>query len=212
MILIFSSATAAAVRAVEIPDGVETNCSRGEFGQNKYVDLKLAMVEEWLDASGDGELPVAAVGLEFRKPTGGDQPEKVETAFMVIDSNFDQISPVIGGGVRSGGVAVFKWNGKERNGEKVKDGAYRVLMNITGERYGDLLRGAIFPLNLVTEPPVATNPEISPGTAALEYGGAPVLTFSTTGFGIAEVVESDTLQVVQRRLAISPTLSPMKTA
>ena len=189
-IILFSSVMAA-VRAVEVPDGVETNCVRGEFGENKYVDLKLAIVEEWLDVSDGGEFPVAAVGLEFREPTSGDQPEKIETAFMVIDSGFNQISPVIGGGVRSGGAVVFKWNGNDQNGEKVKDGAYRVLMNIKGERYGDLLHGAIFPLNVVTAPPVASNPVISSRKATLEYGGAPDLTFSTTGIGIAEVVESD---------------------
>ena len=190
-IIIFSSVMAAAARAVEVPDGVETNCARGEFGKNKYVDLKLAVVEEWLDASGGGEIPVAAVDLEFREPTGGDQPEKIETAFMVIDSDFNQLSPVIGGGVRSGGTVVFKWNGNDQNGEKVKDGAYRVLMNIKGERYGNLLLGAVFPLNVATAPPVAENPAISSRKATLEYGGAPALTFSTTGIGIAEVVESD---------------------
>jgi hypothetical protein len=93
--------------------------------------------------------------------------------------------------VRSGGVAVFKWNGNDQNGEKVKDGAYRVLMNIKGERYGNLLLGGIFPLNLVTAPPIATNPVISSRKATLEYGGAPALTFSTVGIGVAEVVESD---------------------
>lgn len=189
-LLLMGLATSPA-RSVEIPDGIETNCQRGEFGQNKYANLKLAMVEEWLDASEEGELPVAAVELEFREPEGGDQPEKVETAFMVMDSKFNQISPVLGGGVRDSGMVVFKWDAKDKEGRRVKDGAYKVLMNIKGERHGELLMGAIFPLNLVSAPPAVSDAAISTRKAVLEYGGAPALTFTSTGFGLAMITDTD---------------------
>ncbi len=177
--------------AAEIPEGIKSNCLRGEFGENKYVTLKIALVEEWLDASQEGEIPVAAVEFEFREAENGDQPEKMETAFMVMDSKFNQISPILGGGVRRSGPVLFNWDAKDREGRRVKDGAYKVLMNIKGERYGGLLMGAIFPLNVVSAPPTVSDPSISTRKAVLEYGGAPALTFTSTGFGLAEITDTD---------------------
>ncbi|MDR1533875.1 MAG: hypothetical protein LBU64_02060 [Planctomycetota bacterium] len=182
---------ASAAGAVEIPEGVQTNCARGEFGENQYVDLRLALVEEWLDVSGGGETAVAAVELEFRELQGGDRPEKIETAFMVMDGEYNQISPVLGGGVRDSGMAVFKWNGRDREGGPVPDGAYKVLMNIKGERYGSLLEGAVFPLNVVSAAPAVSEPRISSRKAVLEYGGAPTFTFVSAGVGMAILVDLD---------------------
>ena len=190
-LVILSVLLAPSAGAVEIPEGVQTNCARGQFGENQYVDLRMALVEEWLDLNGGGETAVAAVGLEFRKLQCGDHPEKVETAFMVVDGKYTQISPVLGGGVRDSGTAVFKWDGRDREGKLVPDGMYKVLMNIKGERYGSLLEGGVFPLNIVSSAPTVSEPRISSRKAVLEYGGAPTFTFVTTGVGVALLVDLD---------------------
>ncbi len=176
---------------LDVPGGIKTNCLRGEFGENKYAELKMALVEEWPNVGEGGELPLAAVELEFRKPEGGDQPEKVETAFMVMDAKFNQISPILGGRVRGSGTVVFKWDGKDREGRQVEDGVYKVLMNIKGERYGELLMGAIFPLNVISAAPEVSDPAMSSKKAVLAYGGAPSITFTSTGIGIAVLVDVD---------------------
>ena len=190
-LVILSVFLASSAGAAEIPEGVQANCIRGEFGENQYVDLEMALVEEWLDVSGGVESAVAAVELEFRKLQGGDRPEKVETAFMVMDGEYNQVSPVLGGGVRDSGMAVFKWDGRDREGRTVPDGVYRVLMNIKGERYGSLLEGGVFPLNVVSAAPAVSEPRISSRKAVLEYGGAPTLTFATAGVGMAILVDLD---------------------
>ena len=180
-----------AARAVEIPEGVNANCVKGEFGENQYVDIRMALVEEWLDVREGGELPLAAVDLMFRKPQGGDPPEKIETAFMITDGKYHQISPILGGGVRESGMAVFKWDGRDREGKPAPDGAYKVVMNIKGERYGALLEGGVFPLNIVSAAPTVSEPRTSSRKAVLEHGGAPEFTFSSTGVGMAALVDLD---------------------
>ena len=54
--VILSAFLVSSAWATEIPEGVQTNCTRGEFGENQYADLGMALVEEWFDVSGGGEI------------------------------------------------------------------------------------------------------------------------------------------------------------
>lgn len=179
--------------AVEAPEGVETNLERGDFSENEYVSLKTVLIDSWWNSSEEGERPIASVLLDYRDPDYEDEPpEKVTIAFGVRDARKTGfISEIMGGVVSASGPFVFKWDMLDESGNKVPDGMYQVVMNITGEHYGDLVRGAVFPLYVTSGGPTLKDEGISSRRAVLEYGGAPEIRFTTSNINMVTVVDSD---------------------
>lgn len=179
--------------AVEIPDGIETNLQMGDFGENEYIGLETVLVEPWWNSQEEGERTLVEVELDYQEPDYEDEPmEKISIAFGVWDSKKKAlITKAMGGSVQSSGPFEFKWDMRDQNGEKVPDGIYRVVMNITGEHYGDLLRNAGFPLYITSGGPTLENEGISTRQAVLEYDGAPVIKFTTTNINTVTAVDFD---------------------
>lgn len=179
--------------AVEIPEGVETNLTAGDFGENEYVGLTKVVVEPWWNSGDDGERKIVEALLDYRKPDYEDEPpEKVSISFGVWDSKKKGlVSKVMGGTVQSSGPFEFKWNLRDENGDKLPDGIYRVVMNIKGEHYGDLLRNAGFPLYVTSGGPTLADEGISSRQGVLEYGGAPEIRFSTANINAVTAVDYD---------------------
>lgn len=179
--------------AVEAPEGVETNLERGDFSENEYVSLKTVLIDSWWNSSEEGERPIASVLLDYRDPDYEDEPpEKVTIAFGVRDARKTGfISEIMGGVVSASGPFVFKWDMLDENGDKVPDGMYQVVMNITGEHYGDLLRGAVFPLYVTSGGPTLADEGISSRRATLEFGGAPEVRFTMSTIAAVAIAEFD---------------------
>lgn len=180
-------------QAVEIPDGIEANLQMGDFKDNEYVDLKTVYVEPWLDSEEDGEQTLVTVELDYQPPDYDDEPpEVVSIAFGVWDSKKkDLITKAMGGAVKSSGPFEFKWDLLDEDGNKVPDGIYRVVMNITGEHYGDLLRNAAFPIYITSGAPTLEGGAISSRQGVLEYGGAPEIRFATTNINNVAAITYD---------------------
>ncbi len=179
--------------AVDVPEGIESNLATGNFGDNEYVGLKKVVVESWWNSEDDGERNIVEVLLDYRNPDHEDEPpEKVSIVFGVWDSKKKTlVSKAMGGSVKSSGPFEFTWDMRDEHGEKVPDGIYRVVMNITGEHYGDLLKDAGFPLYITSGGPTLTDEGISARQCVLEYGGAPEIRFTTANINTIVAVDYD---------------------
>lgn len=177
-------------KAVEIPDGVDSNCVLGLFGANKYVQLHRAIAQTWVENIPGEEQDLVGVVLDIDNPDDGDKPEEISVSFTVFGPDMKkQYSPALGGAFSGSGGVVLRWNLLDENEKPLKDGQYNILLSVSGKHYGDLLKNAIFPLYLVSAAPTVAGQRISAKEAAIEFGGAPTLHYTSTGYGIAAVVD-----------------------
>ena len=188
--------TASAAAAMDIPEGIETNIEDGEFKKNVYTTLNKLIVRNWWNGSVEGEQVLIAVIPEYEKPEYDDEPEeKITLAFGIYkpaqDGSRTFINDMKQYSMKPPSQFVVKWNGNDKNGKKVPEGIYQVVMNITGEHYGDLLKQGSFPLYVSSGAPTLENPAISSRIGVLEYQGAPEFSFSTKGVNVITIVDHD---------------------